>query len=131
MKVHWDMPGHALELDPLREGAHRDLMRLYVALGRPSAALRQFDDMERMLDEELGTQPSAASRELVAQIASRSNDTTSDALPLDLESPKEGETAETSSVPAVTNGFRGIGASAGLPERCQCSSHVSLGVKQS
>lgn len=58
----------ALEADPLREEAHQDLIRLLLALGQPSAALRQWRDMERILDEEVGEQPGRASRHLLRQI---------------------------------------------------------------
>jgi len=54
--------------DPLREDAHRDLMRLYAALRRPQEALRQYQVLERTLASELGEQPSTATRDLAEQI---------------------------------------------------------------
>jgi predicted ATPase/DNA-binding SARP family transcriptional activator len=46
-----------LALDPLHEPAHRELMRLYAWSGRRSAALRQYQECVRVLDEELGAPP--------------------------------------------------------------------------
>ena len=46
-----------LEIDPLAEQAHRELMRLYVLSGRRRRALLQFQDLERLLDRELGVGP--------------------------------------------------------------------------
>jgi predicted ATPase/DNA-binding SARP family transcriptional activator len=48
-----------LALDPLREAAHRELMRLYAWDGRRTAALRQYEECARVLDEELGVPPEA------------------------------------------------------------------------
>ncbi len=55
--------------DPLREVAHRELMRLYHLLGRPRAALEQFDRLHEFLAEELGEPPSMASLALRQEIA--------------------------------------------------------------
>ena len=46
-----------LTLDPLREEAHRFQMQLYAWQGQPNAALRQYRDCVRILDEELGVPP--------------------------------------------------------------------------
>jgi DNA-binding SARP family transcriptional activator/Tfp pilus assembly protein PilF len=46
-----------LLLDPLHEPAHRQLMRLYAWSGQRAAALRQYRDCVRILDEELGVAP--------------------------------------------------------------------------
>jgi len=46
-----------LALDPLNETAHRQLMRLYVSLGRRELALSQYRDCVRLLQTELGTPP--------------------------------------------------------------------------
>jgi len=46
-----------LALDPLREEVHRCLMQLYAWLGQPNAALRQYRDCTRILDEKLGVPP--------------------------------------------------------------------------
>ena len=67
--------GHAkrrLELDPLHEPAHRELMRLHARSGDRSAALRQYHECVRVLDAELGVAPLAETRALHAAIASGS-----------------------------------------------------------
>ncbi len=46
-----------LAADPLREEAHRRLMQLYTWNGARDAALRQYRDAVRILDEELGVGP--------------------------------------------------------------------------
>ncbi len=46
-----------LSLDPLHEPAHRRLMELYAWSGQRSAALRQYQDCVRVLEEELGVPP--------------------------------------------------------------------------
>jgi adenylate cyclase len=54
--------------DPLREEAQRDLMRLYAAAGQPAAALRQYREMERLLQEALGATPEAATLALAREV---------------------------------------------------------------
>jgi DNA-binding SARP family transcriptional activator len=46
-----------VRLDPLREDAHRQLIRLYAEAGRRSDALRQYDVCARRLLEDLGVEP--------------------------------------------------------------------------
>ena len=53
-----------LALDPLHEPAHRDLMRLYARSGDRAAALRQYREAARLLDQELGIAPVAETRAL-------------------------------------------------------------------
>jgi DNA-binding SARP family transcriptional activator len=60
-----------LALDPLRESAHRALMRLYAAQGETAAALRQYDHCVALLDRELGVEPEAETRQLYAEITRR------------------------------------------------------------
>ncbi len=67
----------AAALDPLREEAHRHLMRLLAATGRPGAALGQYKEYERQLEEETGEEPSAALRALARQIEHESGLTAS------------------------------------------------------
>ncbi|MBI3359590.1 MAG: AAA family ATPase [Chloroflexi bacterium] len=43
-----------LALDPLHEPAHRQLMQLYAASGQRAAALRQYRECVKVLDQELG-----------------------------------------------------------------------------
>ncbi|MCZ3385997.1 MAG: AAA family ATPase, partial [Actinomycetia bacterium] len=46
-----------VELDPLSEGAHRELMRLYTWTGERPTALKQYRQCVRNLDRELGVAP--------------------------------------------------------------------------
>jgi TolB-like protein/DNA-binding SARP family transcriptional activator len=46
-----------LTLDPLRETAHRILMRAYAAQGRHASALKQFEACRDILKRELGVEP--------------------------------------------------------------------------
>ena len=53
-----------LALDPLREEAHRQVMRLYAWAGQRNAALRQYRECVRILEQELGVAPLAETTEL-------------------------------------------------------------------
>ncbi|MGE5124630.1 MAG: AfsR/SARP family transcriptional regulator, partial [Acidobacteriaceae bacterium] len=53
-----------LELDPWREEAYRQLMRVLALIGERNAALSQYDTCRRVLAEELDVEPSAETREL-------------------------------------------------------------------
>lgn len=57
----------AVAADPLREEAHSTLMRLFARLGRPSDAIRQYRELERVL-EEPGLQPSLSAQTLLREI---------------------------------------------------------------
>jgi len=46
-----------LTLDPLHESAHRQLMRLFAWSGQRSAAIHQYRECVRVLDQELGVPP--------------------------------------------------------------------------
>ena len=54
----------ALSMDPLSEGIHRTLIRLYRACQRPAAAQRQYETLKAVLARELSTTPSAQSQTL-------------------------------------------------------------------
>mgnify|MGYP005849363635 CR=1 FL=1 len=56
------------QLDPLHEPAHRWLMQLYASTGQRAAALRQYQECERILAEELGVAPSAETAALYERI---------------------------------------------------------------
>jgi DNA-binding SARP family transcriptional activator len=57
-----------LALDPLDEGAHRQLMRLYTWSGKRTAALRQYEECVGVLEEQLGVPPQEATTELYTAI---------------------------------------------------------------
>lgn len=59
-----------LRLDPLHEEAHRRLMQLYAGTGQRPAALRQYQECSRILEEELGTHPSRETTILYERIRS-------------------------------------------------------------
>lgn len=48
-----------LQLDPIREDVHREIILLYLLLERKSDAKRQYRTLEKVLDEELGSRPLA------------------------------------------------------------------------
>jgi DNA-binding SARP family transcriptional activator len=55
----------AVMADPFRESAHRVLIRAHIREGNRSEALRQYLSYRKILDEELGIEPSAAMREML------------------------------------------------------------------
>src|SRR5437762_1756959 len=54
----------AVAVDPLREEGQHELIRLLQAAGQPAAAWRQYQELERLLAQELGAAPSAETRAL-------------------------------------------------------------------
>jgi DNA-binding SARP family transcriptional activator/DNA-binding transcriptional ArsR family regulator len=58
--------------DPLREEAHREVMRLCHLLGRGVEAVQQFETCRQVLAEELGVEPSPETTNLAQEIAARS-----------------------------------------------------------
>ncbi|MFN8489018.1 MAG: BTAD domain-containing putative transcriptional regulator [Caldilineaceae bacterium] len=57
-----------LTLEPWREEAHRQLMRLLVRQGQRAAAVAQYHTCRQILQTELGVEPSAATNHLYEQI---------------------------------------------------------------
>ncbi|MHC4070566.1 MAG: ATP-binding protein [Planctomycetota bacterium] len=57
-----------LSLDVLNEAAHRRLMRLYAHIGQRNAALRQYRECLRILEEELGVLPQEETTQLFETI---------------------------------------------------------------
>jgi len=57
-----------LTLDRLHEPVHRVLMRLYFLSGQKSAALRQYEECERLLEQELGQPPEPDTLKLYEEI---------------------------------------------------------------
>ncbi len=56
--------------DPLMEDAHREVMRLCALLGQTAAAERQYELCRRVLDDELGVEPSWETTQLIERIRS-------------------------------------------------------------
>lgn len=59
-----------VELEPWREEAHYQLMRLFVRSGQRSAALAQYEMCRRTLADELGVEPSEPTQRLYRRIRS-------------------------------------------------------------
>ena len=57
--------------EPLREEAHREVMRLCMLLDRPMEALRQYERLEDDLYRELGVEPEPSTKDLFEAIAER------------------------------------------------------------
>jgi len=57
-----------LTLDPLREDFHRTLMQLYARQGRLGDAVRQYQCCGRVLQRELGVEPTDETRQLLYEI---------------------------------------------------------------
>jgi DNA-binding SARP family transcriptional activator len=64
-----DIALSAIRADPLRESAHRVLIRAHVAEGNGSLAIRQYREYCRLVREQLRLGPTRELRELVAGIA--------------------------------------------------------------
>ncbi|MEP6464073.1 MAG: BTAD domain-containing putative transcriptional regulator [Frankiaceae bacterium] len=63
----------ALAHDPLLEGAHRGLMRCYAQLGEPSRAVRQYEKLRALLQDDMGTAPSPATADLLRRVRQQSS----------------------------------------------------------
>jgi DNA-binding SARP family transcriptional activator len=71
-----------LELDPLMESGHRQMMRLLSLSSQRGAALAQFQTCRSVLQDELGVQPEAATVDLYEQIRQGQLTAPREALPL-------------------------------------------------
>ncbi|MEZ4620241.1 MAG: BTAD domain-containing putative transcriptional regulator [Caldilineaceae bacterium] len=60
-----------LAMDTLHEPAHRALMELYAMAGDATAALRHYDECQRILQQELGVPPAAETTALYDSIRNR------------------------------------------------------------
>jgi predicted ATPase/DNA-binding SARP family transcriptional activator len=69
-----------LNLDPLHEPTHRQLMNLYALTGQKSAALRQYHRCVRILKEELGVSPTVETTTLFERLRSNGLDDTGKGL---------------------------------------------------
>jgi DNA-binding SARP family transcriptional activator len=61
----------AVQADPLRDRAHAELLRAYIADGHRARAVRHFRSYAAMLDAELGIDPDPEVAELVAPMLGR------------------------------------------------------------
>ena len=76
-----------LELDPWREEAHRQMMRVLALDGQRSAAIVQYETCKRVLADELDVEPSAETRELFEKIRLDTLKPKTDRLSQDLPTP--------------------------------------------
>ena len=60
-----------LSLDRLHEPAHRSLMQLYAWSGQQAAAMRQYQECQRILQEELGVEPEEETQAVYEAVKSR------------------------------------------------------------
>jgi DNA-binding SARP family transcriptional activator len=58
----------AIAVEPLRESAHRALVRTYLAEGNASEALRHYKSFRALLDDSMGVAPTAGLSDLVAHL---------------------------------------------------------------
>lgn len=63
-----DMAQLMLKLEPLQEDIHRTLIRLHLATGHRSRALRQYEECRAILQRELAVSPDRETATLVAEI---------------------------------------------------------------
>jgi len=63
-----------LALDPLQEGVHRALMRLYARQGRRTAALRQYQMCVQILRREVRTAPESETTQLYREVLQERHD---------------------------------------------------------
>lgn len=64
----------AIDCEPLRESAHRAIVRVHLAEGNPAEALRQYELYRRLAGSELGLRPSQQFRALIAHLLGRPMD---------------------------------------------------------
>ncbi|GJG89445.1 hypothetical protein tb265_46260 [Gemmatimonadetes bacterium T265] len=57
-----------LEVEPLREGAHRALMQAHVAAGEPARALAHYDALAALLAREVGARPARETQALAERV---------------------------------------------------------------
>lgn len=63
-----DFAHRSVALDPLREEAHQEVIRLYLHLNSGSQALRQYRELERVLRTQLDVGPADLTRAIVAHL---------------------------------------------------------------
>lgn len=92
-------------LDPLREDAHRSLIRIYQRVGRRADALKQYRLCVDILRRELNVEPEAATTRLYLEIRRRRNE--ADALPEQTvpPPPADGSRAAYDGMPGIIQAF--------------------------
>ncbi len=77
-----------LGLDPLQEGVHQILMRLYFKNGRRGAALMQYQRCVEVLQRELGVEPEPGTKQCYQEILQRASGTVPADIPQVRPSPR-------------------------------------------
>jgi DNA-binding SARP family transcriptional activator len=70
-----------LQVDPLRESIHREVMRLYVRQGQRALAVRHYERCRELLQAELGIPPMDETMQLFAEIVGGERQAASSAQP--------------------------------------------------
>ena len=65
-----DSYGAVLKVDPYREDVHRLVMQCYARLGEKTQVLNRFNELKKLLREELGIEPAKETRVLVESLLS-------------------------------------------------------------
>lgn len=102
--------------NPLLEEAHADLMRLYAQLGQPSQVRRQFNELEHLLNREMGCEPTEATRRLRDSLLDGLQHPTSLAVPLEVLPEVTPSYDESSPIP-IQQPFYRPQSSPGSPSR--------------
>jgi DNA-binding SARP family transcriptional activator len=77
-----DYGNRILELDPLREEIHREMMRLYALNGQRTQVVQQYQRCRALLQRELSIEPMDETRQLHAELTSSGNNLSSPARPV-------------------------------------------------
>jgi len=103
-----------LQLDPLREETHRELMRLYATGGQRAQALRQYQICRESLQRELGVKPEPETEQLCKDIQSSTKGATAghagNRPVVDLRRPSEGGIASAGVSSTAHRPWRWLGA---------------------
>ncbi|MBK8017017.1 MAG: hypothetical protein IPK20_10160 [Betaproteobacteria bacterium] len=94
-----------LAIDPLQEDLHRRVMQLYVALGRPADAIRQYRRCRELLGTELGTRPEPETESLYRKLVDpeRRQTLIPGTPPTALDAPARTETGRTEADAAASD----------------------------
>jgi class 3 adenylate cyclase len=92
----------AVAVDPLREEGQEHLIRLLAASGKGGAALRQYKEFERLLEEELGDEPPASLRRLAHRIEKEMGSLGEVPAALPAPAPQAPRKARPSAAPSAT-----------------------------
>lgn len=91
-----------LSIDPLQEHVHRRLIRVFRTQRRYDAALKQFDNLRKILSDQLGVEPEKPTLDLVQEIRSeRRRGDTRDVVPAPEHIRQKEITSQRSHVPVA------------------------------